>query len=240
MKVSQKITDAVIASLPAEVKRVVDIEIRGLYLDVGAQKTDGSRRMSYYLYYRIGGRNGTERRYKIGEAALMTAGQARAEAKKLKSRVILNEDVFLTRKNEQRRAEHEEDTGPDIDLLADEFMRIYVANQRNKMELKYLDEMKLRHIERTSKYTGEKLDNYGEIFLIVEKSGAQWFVYGVVVIGWLCFYFGFTRWYMKVQSHADVSLSLEMKIKELTIKNLEQEIVLTKKYKKSRFVHRRF
>jgi integrase len=134
MKVSQKITDAVIANVPAEVKRVVDTEIRGFYLDVGAQKTDGSRRMSYYLYYRIGGRHGTERRYKIGEAAVMTAGQARAEAKKLKSRVNLNEDVFLTRKNEQRRAEHEEDTGPDINLLADEFMRIYVANQRKRPE----------------------------------------------------------------------------------------------------------
>lgn len=72
MKVSQKITDAVIANVPAEVKRVLDTEIRGFYLDVGAQKANGSRRMSYYLYYRIGGRHGTERRYKIGEVAVMT------------------------------------------------------------------------------------------------------------------------------------------------------------------------
>ncbi|STO58095.1 Uncharacterised protein [Grimontia hollisae] len=55
------------------------------------------------------------------------------------------------------------------------------------------------------------------------------------VDSWSCFYFGFRGWYTKVQKHADETVLLEKTIKELTIKQIEQEMSIAKKASMKRF-----
>lgn len=104
----------------------------------------------------------------------------------------------------------------------------------SERESKFLSEAKERHQDRMSTFKEGKIIDYGEWFDLVEATGAKWFIYGIIAIGWFCFYFGFRGWYTKVQKHVDASLLHEVKIKELTIKQLEHEISLTKKSSRTR------
>lgn len=131
--VKLKLTDAVIKQLPAEIARVNDTEISGFYLQAGKLSADRERACIYYLYYRIGGRNGQQRRYPIGNAAVLSAQEARKEAIRLKGRVSLGEDVFLTRK-ETYSAIVKAKAEPTVVVLAKEFMDIYVTPQRKRPE----------------------------------------------------------------------------------------------------------
>ncbi len=107
-------------------------------------------------------------------------------------------------------------------------------------ELTFLREVKSRHEERISEYKEKNRINYSEWFDLVEATGAMWFIYGIIAIGLFCFYFGFHGWYTKVQKHSDKSLLHEVKIKELTIKQLKSEIALTNRSSRARFNRRKF
>ncbi len=110
----------------------------------------------------------------------------------------------------------------------------------SERELTFLREVKSRHKELISEYKDKNRINYAEWFDLVEATGATWFIYGIIAIGWFCFYFGFRGWYTKVQKHSDESLLHDVKIKELTIKQLQSEIALTKRSSRARFSRRKF
>lgn len=128
-----KITDSIVKQVPEEVSRINDTELSGFYVQIGERSPNGTRSFTYYLYYRIGGRSGIQRRYPIGNANVLTASEARKEATRLKGRVAIGEDVFLTRKD-AHAAIAKSKTEPKVALLAKEFMDIYVNQHRRRPE----------------------------------------------------------------------------------------------------------
>ncbi|MCL1160474.1 site-specific integrase [Shewanella chilikensis] len=131
--VKVKITDSIMRQVPEEVTRINDAELSGFYVQIGERSPNGVRSFTYYLYYRLGGRNGIQRRYPIGNANVLTASEARKEATRLKGRVAIGEDVFLTRKK-THAAIAKSKTEPKVALLVKEFMDIYVNRHRKRPE----------------------------------------------------------------------------------------------------------
>ncbi|RLV58029.1 DUF4102 domain-containing protein [Parashewanella curva] len=129
--VKMKITDSLLKQVPEEISRINDTELSGFYAQMGKTSDYEARKHTFYLYYRFGGRDGIQRRYSIGKSNVLTATDARKEAIRLKAKISLGEDVYISRK-ENRSAIKKSKLEPDVNQLSDEFMNIYVRPHRKR------------------------------------------------------------------------------------------------------------
>ena len=141
-----KITDSVLKNVDAEIARINDTEVKGFHVRLGRVKADGSRTGAYYFYYRIGGRSGFQRNYKIEDVSSMSSPAARREAEKLKGKVKDNVDVFAEREAREqlailhREAENEKAEQQDkedketVEYLLLEFTERYLKRERKRPE----------------------------------------------------------------------------------------------------------
>ncbi|MCL1080282.1 Arm DNA-binding domain-containing protein [Parashewanella spongiae] len=129
--IKMKLTDSLLKQVPEEINRINDTEVSEFYAHVGNLTSEQSRKYTFYLYYRFGGRDGIQRRYAIGKGDRLTTSDARKKAIRLKGRISLGEDVFLT-KQQQNTAVYQAKVEPDIALLSKEFMDIYVRKVAEK------------------------------------------------------------------------------------------------------------
>jgi hypothetical protein len=93
MIIKQRISDTVVKSLAHNVLRVNDNQISGFHLRLGKPNTNGVRRISYYFYYRLGGRNGRQVNFLIGCGDTLSAGEARRIAQQIQPLVQAGKDV---------------------------------------------------------------------------------------------------------------------------------------------------
>jgi integrase len=143
-----KLTGSLLKSVDPSIRRISDTEVRGFHVRLGKPKADGSRQGAYYLYYRIGGRNGLERNFKIGELSEngLTPSKARDEAEVQKGLIKKGIDVFaereareqesIAKKAEEKAAEvaqvkKESET---VEYLVNEFIERYVKRERKRPE----------------------------------------------------------------------------------------------------------
>lgn len=93
MTKSERITEQVIATCSQEIKRINDSVLNGFHARLGVTRTDGSRLVSYYFFYRVGGRNGRQVNYFIGNSKTMDAGLARRIALQIEPHVKAGKDI---------------------------------------------------------------------------------------------------------------------------------------------------
>ena len=93
MNKNERITEHVIAICSPEVKRINDNVLKGFHVRLGVVKKDGSRLASYYFFYRVGGRNGRQVNYFIGNSETMDAGLARRIALQIEPHVKAGNDI---------------------------------------------------------------------------------------------------------------------------------------------------
>jgi len=93
MNKSERITEHVIAICSPEVKRINDNVLKGFHVRLGVVRNDGSRLASYYFFYRVGGRNGRQVNYFIGNSETMDAGLARRIALQIEPHVKAGKDI---------------------------------------------------------------------------------------------------------------------------------------------------
>jgi integrase len=144
--VSCKITDSVLKNVDPSIARINDINVQGFHVRLGKTKKDGVRPGAYYFYYRIGGRSGFQRNYKIDNLDKLTAAAARAEAEKLRGKVKENIDVFAEREarelaslekrkaEEQTEIEQAKEDKETVEFLVSEFIERYVKRERKRPE----------------------------------------------------------------------------------------------------------
>ncbi|NRA70479.1 MAG: DUF4102 domain-containing protein [Gammaproteobacteria bacterium] len=72
-----RITDTLLRTLTSEDLRVNDVDIPGFHIRLGRPNTDGHRLVSYYFFYRLGGKNGRQVNFFIGNSSSLSAGEAR-------------------------------------------------------------------------------------------------------------------------------------------------------------------
>lgn len=94
MNIKERITQSLLATLKNDVERVNDTQYIGFHARLGKPKSDGFRLVSYYYFYRIGGRNGKQINYFIGNSKQMDAGVARRIAMKIEPHVKAGEDIL--------------------------------------------------------------------------------------------------------------------------------------------------
>ena len=97
MNLKIKITESVLKNLPCEINRINDTEITGFFARVGKPR-DTQRKISFIIRYRIGGRNGIQREYKICNYGDMPVNKVRDLAFQLSARIAANEDIAATKK----------------------------------------------------------------------------------------------------------------------------------------------
>ena len=78
-----RISDSVVNDLPDGTLRVNDNQIPGFHLRIGKVDSNSKQRVSYYYYYRIGGRYGRQVNFYIGNNQDISAGDARRIALKI-------------------------------------------------------------------------------------------------------------------------------------------------------------
>lgn len=138
VNIKMKITDSVLKNLPLEINRINDTEITGFFARAG--KLRGShRKISFVMRYRVGGRKGIQREYKICNYGDMPVRDVRNLAFQLSARIAANEDIAATKKQQQNSAleQHNEEK---LDKVLDEFI-VYCKTHRKDPE-------PLRAIER--------------------------------------------------------------------------------------------
>jgi hypothetical protein len=87
------------------------------------------------------------------------------------------------------------------------------------------------HKKRIVEYDTEKKLDYGHYFGIAKATGAVWLAILIIILAIICFWYGFTRWYKKVQKPADEALVLDNEIKNITLKTLELDLDTSTKNK---------
>jgi len=88
-----RITQMLVTSVDNNVIRINDSQYVGFHARFGKVKADGTRLISYYYFYRIGGRNGKQCNYFIGNSEQMDAGVARRIAAKIEPLIKRGEDI---------------------------------------------------------------------------------------------------------------------------------------------------
>ncbi|NRA62329.1 MAG: hypothetical protein HRU25_15810 [Psychrobium sp.] len=89
-----RITESVILQASNEVSRINDNQIIGFHVRLGKPQSDGGRLASYYYFYRIGGRNGRQVNYFIGNSSNIDAGLARRIAVQIQPHVKAEKDIL--------------------------------------------------------------------------------------------------------------------------------------------------
>lgn len=93
MVLKERITDNLVRRLASDTFRVNDSQISGFHFRVGQLKNDGARLLSYYFFYRLGGRNGRQVNFFIGNSTTLSAGDARRIALKIEPLVRAGKDL---------------------------------------------------------------------------------------------------------------------------------------------------
>ncbi|MDP2560319.1 hypothetical protein [Psychrobium sp. 1_MG-2023] len=93
MNLKLRISAAELAKCSLEVTRVNDSQISGFHARFGKTNSDGYRLISYYFYYRLGGRNGRQVNYFIGNSSTMDVGTARRIAMQIEPLVKQGKDI---------------------------------------------------------------------------------------------------------------------------------------------------
>lgn len=93
MNVTQRISEQNIVTCPQDVVRINDKVLKGFHVRLGKLKSDNTRLASYYFFYRIGGRNGRQVNYFIGNSHNMDAGLARRIALQIEPHVKAGKDI---------------------------------------------------------------------------------------------------------------------------------------------------
>jgi len=93
MNVSERISEHTIGLAKHNVNRINDNVIKGFHVRFGKLNNDGSRLVSYYFFYRIGGRNGRQVNYFIGNSQSMDAGLARRIALQIEAHLQAGSDI---------------------------------------------------------------------------------------------------------------------------------------------------
>jgi len=94
MNISERITEQVISLAALNVLRINDTALKGFHARFGKLKNDGTRLVSYYYFYRIGGRNGRQVNYFIGNSETIDAGLARRIAIQIEPHVKDGKDIL--------------------------------------------------------------------------------------------------------------------------------------------------
>jgi len=102
MRIKERITQGGITSVASNVTRVNDSQYPGFHARFGKPKDDGTRLVSYYYFYRVGGRNGKQCNYFIGNSEQIDAGVARRIAAKIQPLVKRGEDILKLKFNSEK------------------------------------------------------------------------------------------------------------------------------------------
>lgn len=94
MVIKERISVAVVKNARVELKRINDNQYQGFHARLGKLRADGSRLISYYFFYRVGGRNGRQSNYFIGNSDTMDAGVARRIAGQIHPLVKAGKDIL--------------------------------------------------------------------------------------------------------------------------------------------------
>ncbi|GAC14146.1 tyrosine-type recombinase/integrase [Aliiglaciecola lipolytica] len=143
-----KLTDSLLKNIDPEIRRISDTEVKGFHLRLGKPKPDGTRSGAYYLYYRIGGREGFERNYKIAslDEKNITPARARDDAKILQGRIKTGVDVFAEREAREKESaaqkkladmaelEQAKQDSETVEYLLLEFTERYLKRERKRPE----------------------------------------------------------------------------------------------------------
>lgn len=93
LNISDRITEQLIANCDDSISRINDSAIKGFHVRLGVKKIDAPRLASFYFFYRIGGRNGRQVNYFIGNSENMDAGLARRIALQIQPHVEAGKDI---------------------------------------------------------------------------------------------------------------------------------------------------
>lgn len=93
MTKKDRITEQAITTCSPEIKRINDSVLNGFHVRLGVPRIDGARLASYYFFYRVGGRNGRQVNYFIGNSETMDAGLARRIALQIELHVKAGKDI---------------------------------------------------------------------------------------------------------------------------------------------------
>lgn len=129
MNIKIKITESVLKNLPNEVTRINDTEITGFFVRAGKLKACG-RKISFIMRYRVGGRSGIQREYKICNYGDIPVNRVRELAFQLSARIAANEDISATKQNLQRLA-IEKYNEQKFSVLLDEFIQYCKTHRKD-------------------------------------------------------------------------------------------------------------
>jgi hypothetical protein len=90
-------------------------------------------------------------------------------------------------------------------------------------EIKYLNDFESRLKIRIKEYNKVARTDYKKVFEVIKATGFMYFIYSLIAAAILCFWIGFKNWYFKVQKVNDELLGLDLKIKRLTLRELESK-----------------
>lgn len=113
----------------------------------------------------------------------------------------------------------------DIEQNVLNFSRVHDGSEQEIIhlnELKALISQKVEAIKSNS-------TNYARSIEVFWKIKLHWFLYILPIISATLFFFGFRQWYIKIQKPSETAMVQQLRINELTIKQLEKEIVQAKK-----------
>lgn len=131
VSISIKITEDRILNADESIKRINDSEVKGFHIRLLASKKMGKRSGAYYYYYKLGGREGVQRNYKIGNSSDITAAKARTEALRLKSETQKGVDVFSLKKKMIEDVKLHEKSD-DVAVLMNEFIEKFIKTERKR------------------------------------------------------------------------------------------------------------
>lgn len=94
MNISERITEQNVNVADTNVVRINDNVIKGFHARFGQPKADGTRLVSYYFFYRVGGRNGRQINYFMGNSKSMDAGLARRIALQIEPHIAAGKDIL--------------------------------------------------------------------------------------------------------------------------------------------------
>nr|PMK12041.1 hypothetical protein BCU07_11075 [Vibrio sp. 10N.261.54.E10] len=115
--------------------------------------------------------------------------------------------------------------------LGENIIEWTLISDGSEQEVQGLLQIKSNHEKAIKEYEEAIRTDYRNAFDIAEATGVMWVILILITIAVFFFYFGFKYWYVKVQKVSDELMLTDLKIKRLTLIQLEQELRRTRKYK---------
>ncbi|MDT0594541.1 tyrosine-type recombinase/integrase [Glaciecola petra] len=130
--VKLKISDSILKNVDDSIKRINDTELSGFHVRLGKTKNDGTRSTKFYLYYRIGGRNGKQGNFLLGSASTISTKEARKQANIQTGKILAGEDIGAKKiKNKSKIVQDK--SAPILNNLLDQFV-IHAKLHRKRPE----------------------------------------------------------------------------------------------------------